>query len=94
MPQAGANVILTARRKEALEGVLEKVKVAYKESGAQAGGKFAAITLDVSKRDEVAAFWSKVPDELRNVDILGTVMLPSSPFQSLTAFASGLERRQ
>ena len=83
MPQAGANVILAARRKDALEGVLAQVKAAYKESGAQAGGKFAAITLDVSKRDEVAAFWSKVPDELRNVDILGTVVLSSSPFPSL-----------
>ena len=88
MPQAGANVILTARRKEALEGVLEQVKTAYKESGVQAGGKFAAITLDVSKRDEVAALWSKVPDDLRNVDILGTIVLPSSSLISLTTFAS------
>lgn len=85
-------MILTARRKETLEGVLKQVNEAYKESGAQAGGKFAAITLDVSKRDEVAAFWSKVPDELRNIDILGTVVLSFSPFPSLTAFASGLER--
>lgn len=76
-------MILAARRKDALEGVLAQVKAAYKESGAQAGGNFAAITLDVSKRDEVAAFWSKVPDELRNVDILGTVVLSSSPFPSL-----------
>jgi len=68
--KAGANVILTARRKKALEGVLEQVKAAYEESSAQAGGKFAAITLDVSKRDEVAALWSKVPNELRNIDIL------------------------
>jgi len=67
-------VILTARRKEALEVVLEQVKTAYRESGAQAGGKFAAITLNVSKRDEVADVWSKVPDELRNVDVLGTVV--------------------
>lgn len=90
MPQAGANVILTARRKEALEIALEQVKAAYRESRAQAGGKFAAITLDVSKRDEVAALWAKVPDELRNVDILGTIVLPSSSLTLLTTFASGL----
>lgn len=94
MPQAGANVILTARRKEALEGVLEQVKAAYRESGVQAGGKFAAITLDVSKRDEVAALWSKVPDDLRNVDILGTIVLPSSSLMSLTTFASRLIHSQ
>jgi NAD(P)-dependent dehydrogenase (short-subunit alcohol dehydrogenase family) len=87
MPQAGANVILTARRKKALEGVLEQVKAAYEESSAQAGGKFAAITLDVSKRDEVAALWSKVPNELRNIDILGTVVLPSSYASPLTSYS-------
>lgn len=87
-------MILTARRKEALEGVLEQVKAAYRESGVQAGGKFAAITLDVSKRDEVAALWSKVPDDLRNVDILGTIVLPSSSLMSLTTFASRLIHSQ
>lgn len=90
MPQAGANVILAARRKEALEGVLEQVKAAYKESGAQAGGKFAVVTLDVSKRDEVAALWSKVPDDLRSVDILGTAVLSSPSFPSLTTFSFDL----
>lgn len=94
MPQAGANVILTARRMEALEGVLEQVKAAYRGSGVQSGGKFAAITLDVSKRDEVAALWSQVPNDLRNVDILGTIVLPSSSLMSLTTFASGLIRSQ
>lgn len=94
MPQVGANVILTARRKEPLETVLEQVKAAYRESRAQAGGKFAAIILDVSKRDEVAALWSKVPDELRNVDILGIIMLPSSSLTLLTTFASDLTHSQ
>lgn len=87
-------MILTARRKEVLEEVLEQVKAAYRESGVQSGGKFAAITLDVSKRDEVAALWSKVPDDLRNVDILGTIMLPSPSPMSLTTFASRVMHSQ
>jgi 3-hydroxy acid dehydrogenase/malonic semialdehyde reductase len=56
--------------------VLEKVKAAceaaHKESGVQAGGKFAAIKLDVSDKNAVANLWESVPQELRDVDILGT----------------------
>ncbi|KAG8833760.1 hypothetical protein FRC18_003099, partial [Serendipita sp. 400] len=35
-----------------------------------AGGKFAAVTLDVSNREEVKNLWTKVPEDLREVDIL------------------------
>jgi len=44
---------------------------AHGQSGIQAGGKFAAVLMDVSNRQDVEALWTKVPQELRNVDILG-----------------------
>lgn len=68
--KAGANVIIAARRQDALATVLESLKAAHKESGVQAGGKFAAVQLDVSNREDVNSLWTKVPQELREVDIL------------------------
>ncbi|KAG8786892.1 hypothetical protein FRC15_010470 [Serendipita sp. 397] len=68
--QAGANVIITARRQEALSNVLELLKSAHREAQVGAGGKFAAVTLDVSNREEVKNLWTKVPEDLREVDIL------------------------
>lgn len=69
--QGGANVILLARRVDALAKVAEACKEAHKESGIQQGGKFASIQLDVSDKEQIASLWSKVPAELRDVDILG-----------------------
>jgi 3-hydroxy acid dehydrogenase/malonic semialdehyde reductase len=37
----------------------------------QQGGKVVTVQLDVADRAQVAALWSKVPQELRDVDILG-----------------------
>jgi len=37
----------------------------------QQGGKIATVQLDVTDTAQVAALWSKVPQELRDVDILG-----------------------
>ncbi|KAF8188406.1 hypothetical protein BJ912DRAFT_851163 [Pholiota molesta] len=68
--KGGANVILLARRAEALAKVAEACAAAYKESGLQQGGKFASIQLDVSDKAQIAALWTKVPQELRDVDIL------------------------
>ena len=47
-------------------------EAAHKEAGAKAGGKFAAIKLDVSDKNAVADLWKDVPQDLRDVDILGT----------------------
>jgi 3-hydroxy acid dehydrogenase/malonic semialdehyde reductase len=35
------------------------------------GGKIVTVQLDVTDAAQVAALWSKVPQELRDVDILG-----------------------
>ena len=74
--QGGSNLILVARRSDPLEKVAEAAKAAHKASGVQQGGTVATIQLDVSDRAQVAALWSKVPQDLRNIDILGTYSLP------------------
>ncbi|KAI0646988.1 NAD-P-binding protein [Trametes meyenii] len=68
--KGGSNVILAARRVEALKSVAEACAAAHKESGLQQGGKFAAVKLDVSDRKQIASFLDQVPEELRKVDIL------------------------
>jgi 3-hydroxy acid dehydrogenase/malonic semialdehyde reductase len=68
--KGGANVILLARRADALAKVNDECVAAHKESGLQQGGKFAAVQLDVSDKKQIADLWTKVPQELRNVDIL------------------------
>jgi 3-hydroxy acid dehydrogenase / malonic semialdehyde reductase len=44
---------------------------AHGQSGIQAGGKFAAVQMDIAKLQDVQSLWTKVPEELRQVDILG-----------------------
>jgi len=68
--KAGANVIIAARRQDALSRVLESLKQAHGQSGIKAGGKFAAVQMDVANRQDVRSLWTKVPEELRQVDIL------------------------
>ncbi|KAF8212256.1 hypothetical protein K438DRAFT_1903031 [Mycena galopus ATCC 62051] len=68
--QAGSNVLLLARREDALKSVQQACVTAHKESGLAEGGRFAAITLDVSDKAAIASLWSKVPSDLRKVDIL------------------------
>ncbi len=69
--QGGANIILLARRLDALNHVAEACVTAHQESGLNQGGRFASIQLDVSDKAQVAGLWYKVPKDLRNVDILG-----------------------
>jgi 3-hydroxy acid dehydrogenase/malonic semialdehyde reductase len=69
--QGGSNVILVARRADALKTVSSACFAAHKESGLQHGGKFATVELDVSDKIQVATLWEKVPQELRCVDVLG-----------------------
>ncbi|THH11581.1 hypothetical protein EW146_g7985 [Bondarzewia mesenterica] len=66
----GSNLILLARRADALKTVAEAAAAAHKESGLQQGGKIATIQLDVSDKAQVAALWDKIPQDLRKVDIL------------------------
>jgi len=68
--KTGANVILTARRAEALAVTEEACKAAHKESRSAHGGHFASVVLDVSDRQAVNSLWDKIPLALRNVDIL------------------------
>jgi 3-hydroxy acid dehydrogenase / malonic semialdehyde reductase len=66
-------VVLCARRIDALKKVEEACIQAHKESGVQQGGNFASIQLDVSDRSQIESFWDRVPNSLRNVDILGGI---------------------
>ncbi|KAI5899653.1 NAD(P)-binding protein [Schizophyllum commune H4-8] len=68
--KAGSNVILVARREDALKKIQDECVAAHQEAGVSAGGKFASVKLDVSDRSQIAQFWDKVPSELRDVDIL------------------------
>lgn len=68
--KGGANVILIARRADALSKVADQCVTAHKESGINQGGKFASIQLDVSDKQQIASLWSRVPQDLRDVDIL------------------------
>ncbi|KAF8894596.1 hypothetical protein BD779DRAFT_1619632 [Infundibulicybe gibba] len=68
--KGGANVILLARRADALKTISEACTAAHRESGLKQGGRFASVQLDVSDKSQVAGLWDKVPSELRDVDIL------------------------
>ncbi|KAF8654183.1 hypothetical protein AX16_003712 [Volvariella volvacea WC 439] len=68
--KGGANVILVARRLEALKKVTEQCVAAHQASGLNQGGSFAPVQLDVSDKTQVASLFDQVPAELRNVDIL------------------------
>jgi hypothetical protein len=69
--QGGANVILTARRVDALQNVAEQCAAAHKAAGVQQGGSFVPIALDVSDKNQIASFLDKIPTDLRNIDVLG-----------------------
>ena len=64
-------MILCARRAEPLKTVAEACTAAHKESGLQQGGKFAAVTLDVGDKAQIATLLDRVPADLRKIDILG-----------------------
>ncbi|KAI0699727.1 NAD(P)-binding protein [Cytidiella melzeri] len=72
LAKAGSNVILSARRTDALKSITDACVAAHKEAGVQAGGKFAAVSLDVGDKQQVATFLDRVPEELKQIDILGT----------------------
>ena len=45
---------------------------AHKGAGVQGGGKVATIQIDVSDKTQVNSVLSKIPDDLKSVDVLGT----------------------
>ncbi|GAA5889312.1 hypothetical protein JCM16303_000174 [Sporobolomyces ruberrimus] len=68
--RTGANLILTARRQQALDQVAELAKQAHKEGATGKGGQFVTLTLDVSDRTAVKGLLERIPKELREIDIL------------------------
>ncbi|KZT50803.1 NAD(P)-binding protein [Calocera cornea HHB12733] len=68
--KAGSNLILLARRQDALTSVASAAQAAHKAAGLTVGGKVATVVLDVSDREAVAGLLGKIPEELRKVDIL------------------------
>lgn len=76
--RTGANLILTARRQEHLDKVAELAKEAHLEGKTGKGGKFVTLTLDVSDKSAVKGLLERIPQELRDIDILvNNVRLPS-----------------
>jgi len=68
--KGGANVILTARRKDALQSVADECTTAHKLAGLQQGGRFFPVTLDISDKSQIASLLDRIPAELRHIDIL------------------------
>ena len=73
LPQGGSNVILVARRADALKKVTDACFTAHKESGLQQGGKFVSVVADVSDKAQVSSIFDTVPQDLQDVDVLGIV---------------------
>ncbi len=53
--------------------VAEAAAAAHKASGLTEGGKIVTIQLDVADKAEVASLLDKIPQDLRNVDVLGAI---------------------
>ena len=75
--KAGAKVMLGARRLERLEATVEEIE--------SVGGTARARRLDVTKREEVAAFVAAANDEFGRVDVLvnNAGVMPLSPLREL-----------
>ncbi|EPQ29781.1 uncharacterized protein PFL1_02454 [Pseudozyma flocculosa PF-1] len=68
--RAGCNVVLTARRADALAAAAQQCADANRAGQSGAGGNFAAITLDMADRAQLDGLLGQLPDWARNVDIL------------------------
>lgn len=62
MSQAGANVVLAARRKEKLDGVVDTIKAA--------GGEASAVSMDVTSVDSVEQAFNDIDAIVDSLDIL------------------------
>ncbi|KNZ74253.1 hypothetical protein J132_07567 [Termitomyces sp. J132] len=68
--KGGSNVILVARRADALKKVTDACFTAHRESGLQQGGKFVSVVADVSDKAQVASIFDTIPQDLQDVDVL------------------------
>lgn len=68
--KAGANVIVSARRKDKLEEVCKLAQEANKAGGTGQGGKCIPLVMDVSDRKSADNFFDKLPSEFKKIDIL------------------------
>uniref|UniRef100_V5GUP5 NADP-dependent L-serine/L-allo-threonine dehydrogenase n=1 Tax=Kalmanozyma brasiliensis (strain GHG001) TaxID=1365824 RepID=V5GUP5_KALBG len=68
--RAGCNVILTARRAEELSAAATECAHANLAGQTNAGGNFAAITLDMRNREQLDGLISSLPEWAKEVDIL------------------------
>jgi 3-hydroxy acid dehydrogenase / malonic semialdehyde reductase len=68
----GKTVLVTgARAVESVQCISFVFIFSIFEYGLQQGRKFTSIQLDVSDNQQIASLWTKVPQDLRDVDILG-----------------------
>ena len=68
--RAGASLILTARRQAKLEEVKKAALAAHKEGATGKGGVITCLTLDMQDRAAIKCLIDRIPDELKNVDVL------------------------
>ena len=68
--RAGASLILTARRQAQLEEVKKAALAAHKEGATGKGGIITCLTLDMQDRAAIKGLLDRIPDELKNVDVL------------------------
>lgn len=69
--RAGANVVVSARRQDALDAVVAQCSAANKEGGSGAGGKYASLVLDMQDRKAIETdLLPRLPDWAKNVDVL------------------------
>lgn len=66
--RAGCNLVICARRKEALEEVAQLAKKANQEGGSGKGGEVVAEVVDMSDRAAIKAFVGKLQD--LKIDVL------------------------
>lgn len=90
LAQAGSNLILTARRIDALEKVRQQCVAAHQGAGVQHGGQFVTILLDVSDKSQIASLLNKIPTDLRNIDILGKLQYRVASFSVSKALFSAV----
>lgn len=70
--QAGANVVLAARRADKLSAVREECEAANKAGQSGKGGRYAAISLDMRNTEQIDKVLTQLPDWGKDVDVLGT----------------------
>ncbi|POY74530.1 hypothetical protein BMF94_2290 [Rhodotorula taiwanensis] len=68
--RAGASLILTARRQTQLEEVKQAALQANKEGATGKGGRVECLTLDMQDRNAIKGLLDRIPDDLKNVDVL------------------------